>query len=97
MSDEGLVQRGFRISGRVQGVFFRAWTRDQAEELGLRGTVRNVVDGTVEAHVRGPAEQVDEFEARLREGPPAARVQEVTATESRESLPPDSFRILPTR
>lgn len=66
--------RRWIVSGRVQGVFFRAWTREQAEELGLDGWVRNRPDGTVEVVAHGDAELVERLEGRLHEGPPAARV-----------------------
>ena len=62
------------ISGRVQGVWFRAWTKNRAVELGLSGWVRNRRDGTVEAIFSGPAPQVDEMIAACHAGPPAARV-----------------------
>jgi acylphosphatase len=96
MREEGLVQRGYRITGRVQGVFFRAWTREMAEGLGLRGTVRNRLDGSVEAHAAGSGEALGVFEARLREGPPAARVERLEEVDSSEPLPPAPFRVLPT-
>ncbi|MFC1791934.1 acylphosphatase, partial [Gemmatimonadota bacterium] len=68
VSEEELVQRGYRITGRVQGVFFRAWTRQKALELGLRGTVRNRFDGSVEACVLGSPAVLEVFQARLWEG-----------------------------
>jgi acylphosphatase len=96
MEGEDLVQRGYRIRGRVQGVFFRAWTREVAEGLGLLGTVKNRGDGSVEAHALGSPEALAVFEARLSDGPPAARVERVEEVESSEPLPPPPFRILPT-
>ena len=66
-----------RITGRVQGVWFRGWTVDQAQELGLDGWVRNRRDGSVEAVASGPAAHVEEFVARCRSGPPAAKVEDV--------------------
>jgi acylphosphatase len=69
MSDEASQLRAFRITGRVQGVFFRVWTRDAALEMGLRGMVRNHNDGSVEAWARGPPKALDAFELRLWEGP----------------------------
>jgi acylphosphatase len=93
---EDLVQRGYRITGRVQGVFFRAWTQEVAGGLGLRGTVRNRSDGSVEAHAVGTPEAMDVFEGRLREGPPMARVERVETFGSSETLPSATFRILPT-
>ncbi|HEX7089296.1 MAG TPA: acylphosphatase [Longimicrobiales bacterium] len=75
-------QRAFRIHGRVQGVGFRWWTQRHARELGLRGVVRNLVDGTVEVVAAGPADALDRLAALIREGPPTARVTRV------EELPP---------
>lgn len=77
-------------------MFFRAWTQEVAERLGLRGTVRNRLDGSVEAHAVGPGEAMGAFEGRLREGPPMARVERVETVPSCEPLPPSPFRILPT-
>jgi acylphosphatase len=65
------------ISGSVQGVFYRASMREQGEHLGLSGWVRNRHDGGVEAHVQGPAAQVDALVDWCRGGPPAARVDDV--------------------
>ncbi|PIW26524.1 MAG: acylphosphatase [Rhodospirillales bacterium CG15_BIG_FIL_POST_REV_8_21_14_020_66_15] len=65
------------ISGRVQGVWFRGWTCEQARELGLTGWVRNRRDGTVEAVFRGDAVAVRQMVERCQEGPPAARVTDV--------------------
>jgi len=71
------VARHLSITGRVQGVFFRAWSREQADELGIAGWIRNRPDGHVEAHVEGDAAAVDEMIERLRKGPPAAEVENV--------------------
>ncbi|KAJ4837779.1 hypothetical protein Tsubulata_026320 [Turnera subulata] len=62
------------IKGRVQGVFYRNWTVDNATELGLKGWVRNRRDGSVEALFSGDADTVQEMEQRCRRGPPAAMV-----------------------
>ena len=90
------MQRGFRVTGRVQGVYFRVWTQGLAEDLGLRGTVFNCRDGSVEAHVQGPQQQVAAFEARLWDGPPASKVEGVEQVDSTAELPAAPFRILPT-
>ncbi|MFH1766421.1 MAG: acylphosphatase [Gemmatimonadota bacterium] len=90
------MRRGFRIIGRVQGVYYRAWTRGVANELGLQGTVRNRADGSVEAHVEGSPTAVSAFETRLWEGPSAASVEVVEAMESPDEVSPGSFQILPT-
>lgn len=66
-----------RIHGRVQGVWFRAWTREEASSRGLRGWVRNRLDGTVEAVFAGPEDRVRDMIAACHQGPPAARVEAV--------------------
>ncbi len=65
------------VTGRVQGVSFRAWTQDEARARGLRGWVRNEADGSVRACIAGPADAVEGMVAALRDGPPAARVDGV--------------------
>jgi acylphosphatase len=69
------------VSGRVQGVFFRAECERRARELGVAGFVRNLSDGRVEATFEGPDDAVDGAVAWCREGPPWARVESVEATE----------------
>ncbi len=58
-----------KIEGRVQGVFFRAWTEQTARSLGLDGTVCNMGDGSVEAVFSGPAEIVADMLRRCADGP----------------------------
>jgi acylphosphatase len=67
----------FVVSGRVQGVFFRASTREQAVALGIEGHAINLPDGRVEVLAIGDAAALDELESWLRQGPPAARVDGV--------------------
>ena len=62
------------IDGRVQGVYYRAFTRDQASELGLNGWVRNMPDGRVEAVFEGPKERIEQVIVACQKGPPGARV-----------------------
>ena len=69
------------MRGQVQGVFFRAWTQQQARELGLSGWVRNASDGSVEAHVEGDEAAVKALIQRMNDGPPAARVEDVQVEE----------------
>ena len=69
-----------RISGRVQAVWFRSWTADEALSLGLDGWVRNRRDGTVEAVFSGPADAVERMIAICHQGPTAARVAAVRVT-----------------
>jgi len=65
------------ISGRVQGVFYRASAQQEAMRLSLVGEIRNLPDGRVEAVVEGPREQIEEFVDWCRRGPPAAEVENV--------------------
>lgn len=69
------------IYGRVQGVFYRASTREKAQELGLCGWVRNRRDGSVEAVAEGPDEMVDELVQWAHTGPTQARVDRVEIAE----------------
>ena len=87
-------RRAYRITGRVQGVGFRWWTRRTAETLRLSGTVRNAADGSVEILVSGNPVDLDRFERRLREGPRGARVDEIRRREPGEEPLPAGFRII---
>ncbi len=69
--------RHVRVTGRVQGVFFRAWTSDEARALGITGWIRNCSDGTVEAKLEGEPQDLDRLIGLLHEGPPGARVDSV--------------------
>ena len=71
------VARRFVVAGRVQGVYFRAFTLERARELGVAGWVRNLPAGRVECVATGSTEQLARLRAVLEEGPPAARVVEV--------------------
>jgi acylphosphatase len=76
------------VSGHVQGVFFRAWTQQQARELGVNGWVRNCADGSVEAHLEGDEAAIEALIQRLWQGPTSAEVNEVQA----ESASPNGLR-----
>lgn len=89
------VARRVVVAGRVQGVYFRAWTEDNALRLGLDGWVRNRRDGSVEALFAGPEAEVEAMIALCRQGPPAARVVEVTALAA-DDPGATGFRVLPT-
>jgi acylphosphatase len=69
--------RKFWVSGRVQGVGYRQFAARVAREFGLKGWVRNLSDGRVEAYAAGPVHLLEDFEARLRLGPPAGEVRGV--------------------
>lgn len=80
------------VSGTVQGVYFRATTREKAEEFGIAGWVRNLEDGRVEAVFEGDEEDVERMIDFCREGPPAASVETV-AVEREEPQGIDGFSI----
>ena len=80
------MSRHIRVAGRVQGVWYRGWTVDQARALGLSGWVRNRRDGSVEILADGPEEALAELVRRCHDGPPAARVERVEVEESDEAV-----------
>ena len=65
------------VTGRVQGVWYRAFTRQQAEARGLAGFARNQADGSVTFSLTGPRSTIEDVLAAMREGPPLARVDKV--------------------
>ncbi len=91
--DNSHSRTGIVLEGRVQGVGFRWWARREANSLGLRGTVRNLSDGSVEVHVAGPTGPLAAFLAALEQGPPGAVITRVRSVSSSGDLPPD-FTVL---
>ena len=83
------------IRGLVQGVFYRASFAEEARRLGLRGWVRNLRDGSVEALIDGAEPALSQMISWARKGPPAARVTGVEVSESAESQQ-EGFDILPS-
>jgi len=81
------------VHGKVQGVWFRAWTRDIARELGVTGWVRNLSDGTVETLAQAEQGVLDQFIERLHDGPPLARVTEVVVKSGDKETVCDSFDV----
>ena len=73
----GFVRVRALISGRVQHVGFRYWTREQAERLGLTGSVENLYDGSVEVFFQGKPESVAEMKEKLKRGSPLSVVSQV--------------------
>src|SRR5471030_318476 len=73
----GVAIRQVTVTGRVQGVGYRAWVEHRARAHALEGWVRNRRDGSVEALLAGPAEVVADVIARCRRGPSTARVDNV--------------------
>lgn len=86
------VRKAYKVHGRVQGVGFRWWVQRQAQYLGLRGSVRNCFDGTVDVVIAGPATAVAQMKERLEEGPSAALVIRLEELAPPERVP-DDFRI----
>ncbi len=84
-----------RIEGRVQGVYYRAWTDQTARSLGLNGWVRNVSDGSVEAVFSGPPVMVEEMLRRCADGPRDAKVTAVNIVDE-GGAPPSGFKVLGT-
>ena len=92
------IRRRVVISGRVQGVGYRAACAKVARGLGLSGSVRNLDDGNVEAVAVGPPSVVGQFTAWCRQGPRLAQVDRVTVTDepaaAPEGAPALSFRVV---
>lgn len=78
----------FIVSGKVQGVWFRASARDQALVLGLRGSARNLADGSVDILAVGDAAAIDRLATWLRQGPPLALVNELERLPAHEDEAP---------
>jgi acylphosphatase len=74
MSEQGRIAVRWRVSGRVQGVGFRWYARNAAQELGVAGRVRNLPDGRVEIEAVAVPGALEHFKERVLEGPPGARV-----------------------
>ncbi len=82
-----------RVSGRVQGVSFRVWTRTQAERFGLTGWVRNEDDGSVKALIGGSEAAVSAMLEEFWKGPPGAIVRAVQVDAAAPESLPSGFRI----
>jgi acylphosphatase len=97
----GGALRQVTITGRVQGVGYRAWVEHQARNHDLEGWVRNRRDGSVEAVFAGPANVVADLVARCRRGPSTARVEAVAEEPTGPAAlnlrrPGERFSVLPT-
>jgi len=92
-----MVERSLHLEifGRVQGVGFRWWTKQEAEALRLSGWVRNRADGSVEAVISGPAAAVDKMLEKCRKGPAFARVDDIRGAPCDAPQSP-GFKTLPT-
>ena len=88
-----LIARRFFVSGRVQGVGFRFHVAEAAMIEGVQGWVRNLPDGSVEVYVEGDRESVSRMEHKIRRGPPAARVEQVSVTDDVPTGRADGFSV----
>jgi acylphosphatase len=88
------IARHISVTGRVQGVFFRGWMQEQANELAVTGWVRNCPDGRVDAHIEGEDAAVQQLIERVRKGLPAARVDDVHLWDV-ETFDFDDFEVRP--
>jgi acylphosphatase len=84
-----------RITGKVQGVWYRGWTMERAQELELDGWVRNRLDGSVEVLAVGASERIDVLIRACHKGPPAARVERVEVMPA-QGITPKGFVQKPT-
>lgn len=92
-AEKSLEAKRFIVRGRVQGVGFRWFVEREAHALGIAGWVRNNHDGSVEVLAQGTRDQLAGLHFRLRQGPRAARVDEVEVTDAHPTAGISSFRI----
>ena len=92
-AEKATEARRFLVRGRVQGVGFRWFVEREAHVLGISGWVRNNPDGSVEVLAMGSREQLLGLKSRLREGPRAARVDDVEEAEAKPVAGLTTFRI----
>lgn len=92
-TEKPLLARRFLVRGRVQGVGFRWFVEREAHTLGIAGWVRNNHDGSVEVLAQGTRDQLSGLHSRLREGPRAARVDNVEVSDVAPVTGMSSFRI----
>jgi len=92
-TEQGTVVRRYVVRGRVQGVGFRWFVEREAHILGISGWVRNNSDGSVEVLAQGTREQLLGLRSRLRQGPRAARVDDVEEFEAKPVSGLNTFRI----
>lgn len=88
-----MIAARFLVSGKVQGVWFRGSAREQALRLGLRGHARNLADGRVEVLAVGEPVQVEAIERWLWQGPPLAKVENVSREDIEPAPSPQGFDV----
>ena len=84
----------FVVQGTVQGIFFRQFTKDHADNLGLTGFCRNLEDGTVEVVVEGEGGKIERLLGFLKEGPAHAQIRNVVSEEKKWSGDFKKFKVL---
>ena len=89
-----LISRRFIVSGKVQGVFFRASTRKKALDIGLTGYAKNLQSGQVEVLVQGDAHSITQLSLWLEEGPQYARVDSVVEVDAVTSEKLFDFKVI---
>lgn len=89
-----MIRAHLFIEGRVQGIFYRNWTQQQAQSLGLTGWVGNLADGRVEAVFEGPKTKVKEMVKKCYKGPGSAGVENVNVDWEKATGKFDGFEII---
>jgi acylphosphatase len=92
-TEKSIEARRYLVRGRVQGVGFRWFVEREAHTLGIAGWVRNNHDGSVEVLAQGTRDQLSGLHSRLREGPRAARVDNIDVSDAPPTAGLSSFRI----
>ncbi|MHA1917194.1 MAG: acylphosphatase [Candidatus Ranarchaeia archaeon] len=87
----------FFVSGRVQGVYYRIFTQQNANRMGLKGWVRNLSDGSVEILAEGNENELIDFESILREGPPSSKVVDLKIMKQKATNEFENFIIEKTK
>lgn len=88
------MKKHIYITGRVQGVGFRHFTRKNADRLGINGWVKNLPDGRVEAIFQGPEDRVEELIDRCKDGPISSYVKDMEVSEADETKDHTSFEVI---
>lgn len=84
----------FIVNGTVQGVFFRQFSKENADRLNIKGFVRNLEDGNLEVVAEGDNNELDEFEEVLKQGPPHSQIRNVSTEERKWSGEFKEFKVL---
>lgn len=94
MKNHEVVTLKARVEGKVQGVFFRAFTCDHAKASGIEGTVKNMSDGSVEIYAKGTRMQLDQFFELLKKKPGHGSISSIQVTELSEEYSFTGFKAI---